>query len=89
MDDINVITDDQLLIVLEELDVLMTNVQGRRNDLNDPDDGVVEKARGQLDGGNNRGTVQGQCHTSGMLYPAQYKSSSRNSEMNAYGQGSY
>lgn len=51
--------------------------------LSDPEDGVVESARGQLPGGNNMGLVYGWCHTTGMSQPAQYFDSSRNTEMNA------
>lgn len=39
--------------------------------LSDPEDGVVEKSRGQLSGGNNLGHYQGYCHTSGMSNPSQ------------------
>lgn len=51
--------------------------------LSNPEDGVVEVARGQLPGANNMGNTVGQCHTTGMSDPAQYLDSSRNSEMNA------
>ncbi|MEC9373797.1 MAG: choice-of-anchor X domain-containing protein [Planctomycetota bacterium] len=51
--------------------------------LSDPDDGVIERARGQLSGANNRGHVEGWCHTMGMRDPAQYTDSGRNAEMNA------
>ncbi len=51
--------------------------------LGDPEDGVTEKAYGQLPGGNNRGHKTGWCHTSGMRDPAQTTDSSRNSDMNA------
>jgi hypothetical protein len=51
--------------------------------LNDPDDGVIEKGRGQLSGASNRGHKTGWCHTSGMRDPAQTSDSSRNSEMNS------
>lgn len=51
--------------------------------LNDPEDGVVEKAKGQLPGANNRGHKEGWCHTSSMRDPAQTSDSSRNAEMNA------
>lgn len=51
--------------------------------LNDPDDGVVERAYAQLPGANNRGHKTGWCHTSGMRDPAQTSDSSRNSDMNA------
>jgi len=51
--------------------------------LSDPDDGVIEMFRGQLPGANNRGHVEGWCHTSGMRDPAQTIDFSRNTEMNA------
>ena len=51
--------------------------------LSNPEDGVVESARGQLPGGNNMGLVSGWCHTTGMSQPAQYFDSARNAEMNA------
>lgn len=51
--------------------------------LNDPDDGVIEKTKGQLSGALNRGHKTGWCHTSGMRDPAQTSDSSRNSEMNS------
>ncbi|MEZ5427270.1 MAG: hypothetical protein R2747_13455 [Pyrinomonadaceae bacterium] len=51
--------------------------------LNDPDDGVIEKSKGQLSGAFNRGHKTGWCHTSGMRDPAQTSDSSRNAEMNA------
>ncbi|MCC6128468.1 MAG: conditioned medium factor [Acidobacteria bacterium] len=51
--------------------------------LSDPEDGVVEKAKGQLPGANNRGHKEGWCHTSSMRDPAQTSDSSRNAEMNA------
>ncbi len=51
--------------------------------LSDPDDGVVEKAYGQLSGANNLGHKTGWCHTSGMRDPAQTGDSSRNSNMNS------
>jgi len=53
--------------------------------LSDPDDGVVERWSGQLAGGNNMGHKTGWCHTSGMRDPAQTSDSSRNSNMNIYG----
>ena len=52
--------------------------------LDDPDDGVVEKGRGQLSGGNNRGHKSGQCHSSGMYHGPQYNDRSRNNQMNSY-----
>lgn len=52
--------------------------------LSDPEDGVIEKSRGQLSGGNNRGHKTGWCHTSGMRDPGQTGDSSRNSTMSYY-----
>jgi hypothetical protein len=51
--------------------------------LGDPEDGVTERAYGQLPGGNNRGHKTGWCHTSGMRDPAQTSDSVRNADMNA------
>ncbi len=51
--------------------------------LSDPEDGVVEKSRGQLSGANNMGHKKGWCHTSSMRDTAQTKDSSRNADMNA------
>ncbi len=51
--------------------------------LSDPDDGTVEKAKGQLSSGVNRGHKQGWCHTSSMRDPAQYTDSGRNATMSA------
>ena len=51
--------------------------------LSDPDDGVIEKSRGDLLGGNNKGHKTGWCHSTGMRDPAQYHDSVRNNEMNA------
>lgn len=51
--------------------------------LSDPEDGVTERAYGQLPGANNRGHKTGWCHTSSMRDPAQTSDSSRNAEMNA------
>ena len=51
--------------------------------LSDPDDGVVEKSKGQLSGGVNRGHKEDWCHTSGMRDPAQTKDGGRNNTMNA------
>ena len=50
--------------------------------LNDPDDGVIEKARGQLSGATNRGHTDNQCHTKYMRDPSQTENQSRNSNMN-------
>jgi hypothetical protein len=51
--------------------------------LSDPEDGTVEKDRGQLPGGHSMGHVTGWCHTTGMTYPANYTDHARNQEMNA------
>lgn len=51
--------------------------------LTNPEDGVIEVARGQLPGAHSMGNTVGQCHTTGMSDPAQYHDSTRNSEMNA------
>ncbi|MEZ5306069.1 MAG: hypothetical protein R2684_02870 [Pyrinomonadaceae bacterium] len=51
--------------------------------LNDPDDGVIEKTKGQLSGANNRGHKTGWCHTTSMRDPGQTTDSSRNADMNA------
>ncbi len=51
--------------------------------LSDPEDGVTERAFGQLPGANNRGHKTGWCHTSSMRDPAQTSDSSRNADMNA------
>lgn len=50
--------------------------------LSDPEDGVVERSRGRLSGGNNMGHTEGWCHTTGMRDPAQTTDSARNAEMN-------
>lgn len=50
--------------------------------LGDPEDGVVERAYGQLPGANNLGHKTGWCHTGGMRDPAQTGDSSRNANMN-------
>ena len=50
--------------------------------LGDPDDGVVERAYGQLPYAINRGHKTGWCHTGGMRDPAQTSDSTRNAEMN-------
>lgn len=52
--------------------------------LGDPDDGVIEKSRGQLSGANNMGHATQQCHTQGMRDPAQTHNSGRNANMNTY-----
>ena len=51
--------------------------------LDDPDDGVVEMANGQLSGANNMGHLTGWCHSTGMSAPANYTDSARNAEMDA------
>ncbi|MEM7117199.1 MAG: choice-of-anchor X domain-containing protein, partial [Chloroflexota bacterium] len=48
------------------------------------DDGVVAKSKGQLSGGHNRGHSNSQCHTTGMVYNAQYHDSGRNATMDNY-----
>ena len=48
--------------------------------LDDVGDGVVEKLKGQLDGGNNLGHTRGYCHNSGMNNPPQ----TGNSRFNRY-----
>lgn len=54
--------------------------------LNDPEDGVVEKSKGQVSGAINRGHTEGWCHSSGMRDTEQYFDSTRNGQMNAYAQ---
>lgn len=51
--------------------------------LSDPDDGVIERDRGQLPGATNMGHVEGWCHTTGMRDPAQCTDASRNATINA------
>lgn len=51
--------------------------------LSDPEDGVTERAFGQLPGANNRGHKTGWCHTANMRDPAQTTDSARNADMNA------
>lgn len=48
--------------------------------LDDPEDGVTERSKGQLPGGNNMDHKTGWCHTSGMSDPNQISDSSRNSD---------
>jgi len=50
-----------------------------------PNDGTVEKDRGQLPGAHSMGHVIGWCHTTGMSNPASYTDHVRNAEMNAQG----
>ena len=52
--------------------------------LSDPEDGVIEKSRGQLSGATNRGHKTGWCHTADMRDPGQTGDSSRNSTMSNY-----
>jgi hypothetical protein len=52
--------------------------------LSDPEDGVIEKSRGQLSGATNRGHKTGWCHTHSMRDPGQTGDSSRNSTMSYY-----
>lgn len=54
--------------------------------LDDPNDGVTEEWRDQLSGGNNMGHTTGECHTTGLNYPAQYLDNSRNYVMDAAAQ---
>lgn len=51
--------------------------------LSNPEDGTVERTRGQLSGGNSMGHVTGWCHTTGMSNPANYTDATRNAAMNA------
>jgi len=51
--------------------------------LSDPDDGVIERSRGQLPGANNMGHTEGWCHSQGMRDPAQFLDTLRNLNMNA------
>jgi len=51
--------------------------------LRDPEDGVVERSRGDLPGGNNAGYTSGQCHTFVMWYGNQCLDLARNSEINS------
>ena len=48
-----------------------------------PNDGTVEKDRGQLPGAHSMGHVTGWCHTTGMTNPASYTDHARNLEMDA------
>ena len=51
--------------------------------LSDPEDGVVERSRGQLSGAVNRGHKTGWCHTTEMRDPGQVRDSSRNATMSS------
>ncbi|HFC30852.1 MAG TPA: conditioned medium factor [Oceanospirillales bacterium] len=52
--------------------------------LSDPEDGVIEKSRGQLSGAYNRGHKTGWCHSLDMRDPGQTSDSSRNYSMSYY-----
>ena len=54
--------------------------------LGDPDDGAVEKEKGQLSGATNMGHKQGWCHSTGMRDPSQTTDFIRNLEMNSNAQ---
>ena len=47
-----------------------------------PNDGVTEQKYAMLNGAQFMGEVQGQCHVTGMKYPAQYRDTNRNRIMN-------
>ncbi len=47
-----------------------------------PNDGVSELARSKLEGGNDCGHTEKQCHTVNMKYPPQCKDVGRNTQMN-------
>ena len=51
--------------------------------LTDPEDGVIERFRGALPGGNAMGHTTGWCHTTGMSDPACYTDHARNHDMDA------
>lgn len=51
--------------------------------LSNPEDGVVERSRGALPGGNELGHSVGWCHSTGMSNPAQYTAQARNAELDA------
>jgi hypothetical protein len=51
--------------------------------LSDPDDGVIEKSKGQLPGANNMGHTDGWCHVDDMEDPPQCTDAARNAQMNA------
>lgn len=50
--------------------------------LADPDDGVIERSRGQLPGAVNMGHTEGWCHSAGMRDPPHYLDAARNAEIN-------
>lgn len=51
--------------------------------LSNPDDGVIEKSKGQLPGATNMGHTEGWCHTTDMEDPPQCTDATRNAQMNA------
>ncbi|MBI5362977.1 MAG: hypothetical protein HZA53_07340 [Planctomycetes bacterium] len=51
--------------------------------LTNPEDGTVERFRGDLPGAHSMGHVPGWCHTTGMSNPANYTDHARNAAMNA------
>lgn len=52
--------------------------------LTEPEDGVVEAIRSQLEGGNDQGVAFEQCHTGDMNFPDQTKDETRNTEMDFF-----
>jgi hypothetical protein len=50
--------------------------------LSNPDDGVIEKSKGQLPGATNMGHTEGWCHTTDMEDPPQCTDAARNAQMN-------
>ncbi|MBL9120734.1 MAG: hypothetical protein JNL80_12565 [Phycisphaerae bacterium] len=50
--------------------------------LSNPDDGVIEKSKGQLPGANNMGHTDGWCHVADMEDPPQCTDATRNAQMN-------
>jgi len=48
-----------------------------------PNDGTSELAFTDIDGGNDQGNTQGECHITGMKYTAQYYDNDRNRAINA------
>lgn len=51
--------------------------------LSNPDDGVIEKSKGQLPGANNMGHTEGWCHVADMVDPPQCTDHVRNAQWNA------
>lgn len=51
--------------------------------LSSPNDGVVERSKGQLTGATNMGHITGWCHSTGMSNPPNYTDATRNAERNA------